>query len=375
MHVEAALTRLEGSRMPDGANEAERLRVIARLLIWQSEVQSEGDAQATVDRALSVLRSPGLSSTDVRIELGMALRVKGYLSWNTDRLRAMSLYEESLAVLRETGDRWEQGRTLYDLLNLALYLADFDTARECTEELLASARARGDLHATAWALHGFMGLTLYQGHLDQSIRYAEEALAVQREIGTPLTLAGGLQVLATRWVLAGRLEVAMPLFHEATQILDRLGLPASYSRGVLAWGLMLNGKYDEARELAGTALENAHVTEDRRMIAWTEHVQGGLALVDGDVDTAVAKLSQSFGEFRALREPIYSGMMHSFLGYAYRMKGQLELARACFVEELQVGVDTGAPAALAWALPGMALLYVDAGLVQRAASLMAVVVR
>ncbi len=111
------------------------------------------------------------------------------------------------------------------------------------------------------------------------------------------------------------------------------------------------------------------------MIAWTEHVQGGLALVDGDVDTAVAKLSQSFGEFRALREPIYSGMMHSFLGYAYRIRGELELARACFVEELQVGVDTGAPAHPGLGAARDGHVYVDAGLVQRAASLIAAVVQ
>ncbi len=95
-----------------------------------------------------------------------------------------------------------------------------------------------------------MGLTLYQGHLDQSIKFAEEALAVRREIGTPLELLVGLQSLATRWVLAGRLEVAMPLFHEATQIWIAWACRRPISRGVLAWGLMLNGKYDEARELA-----------------------------------------------------------------------------------------------------------------------------
>jgi hypothetical protein len=68
-------------------------------------------------------------------------------------------------------------------------------------------------------------------------------------------------------------------------------------------------------------------------------------------------------------------MIHSFLGYAYRMDGDVDLARACFVGELQAGVQIGVPPILACALPGMAMLYADAGLVQRAASLIAVTVQ
>ena len=370
---QAALERLDGWRMREGVEDAERLRVIAKLLIWQSEAQTGADADASVDRALSILRSPGLSSTDARVELGMALRRKGNLSWNTDRTRAMALYEESLAVLRETGDRWEEGRTLDRLTDLALLLPDFDAARRYAEELLASGRARGDLHATAWGLHGLSGLTLYQGHLEQSIKLAEQTLAVRREIGSPLEIVVGLQYLGTRWLLAGRLESAMPLYEEAAQIMDRLGLPAPYPKGVQAWGLMLNGKYDEGRELAGRALQDAHFTGERRLIAWTEHVRGSLALVDGDVDTAIVKLSQSVDEFRALREGIYLGMIHSFLGYAYRVRGDRDRARTCLVEELQIGVKIGAPPILACALPGMAMFYADAGRAKRAHALITVV--
>ncbi len=369
------LDRLDSLRMHDDVEEAERLRVVAKLLLWQSEVQTDAEAGEAVDRVLDLLRSPGLSATDVQSELGIALRCKGNLLSNMDRDVTLAFYRESLAVLRETSDRWEEGRTLHRLISLTLLLTDFKAAREYSEELRVSARERGDLHAIAWALTGLDNLELYQGHVDQSIRLAEEALAVQREIGTPLEIVDGLQNLGTRWVLGGRLEVAMSLFREATQILDRLGLPAAYSRGVLAWGLMLNGMYDEAHKLAGTALENAHATGDRRMIAWIEHVLGSVALADGDVDTAVAKLSQSFGEFRALREPIYSGMIHSFLGYAYRSKDDRDLARACFIEELQIGVENDSPPILACALPGMATFYAEAGRAQRAVALITVVMQ
>ncbi len=277
--------------------------------------------------------------------------------------------------MRETGDRWEEGRTLDRLVDLTLLLPDFDAARRYAEELLASGRARGDLHAIAWALHGLDGLALYQGHLDQSIEFAQEALAVRREIGNPLETVVGLQYLGTRWMLAGRLETAMPLYNEAAEIMDRLGLPAPYPRGVQAWGLMLNGKYDDARELAARALEDAHIAGERRLIAWTEHVTGSLALVHGDVDAAVAKLSQSTDEFRALQERIYLGMIHSFLGYAYRTKGDRDLARACLVEELETGVKIGTPPILACALPGMAMFYADAGRAKRAHALITVVMQ
>jgi hypothetical protein len=79
------------------------------------------------------------------------------------------------------------------------------------------------------------------------------------------------------------------------------------------------------------------------------------------------------GYFRAVREATYLGIVLSSLGYAHRARGETSLARVCLVEVLEMGVATGAAAALASALPGMAMLYADAGQPARALTLVTVV--
>jgi tetratricopeptide (TPR) repeat protein len=301
------------------------------------------------------------------------LRRKASLLWDTDRGRAMVLYEESLSCLRAAGARWEEAHTLDRLAGLTSLLGELDVSRGYSEELLSIGRALGDLRTIAWALLHLGADAMYRGRMDESIQLAGESLAVRRELDDPLEIAAGLQTLATRYVVAGRPEQAMPLFDECIMILDRLGLPAPYARGVKAWGLMLAGDYDQSRRLVRLALDEARATGDRRLTAWSGHVIGSLALVNGDVEGAVSRLAHAASEFRELGEPVYLGMALSFLGYVYRASGDREQACLCLAEALTMGEHIGGRQCLAWALAGMALLYADAGHPARAHALLTVV--
>lgn len=368
-----ALMCLDERRMDEESMEIARLRASIRLRIWMSNFVSDAAAEDAVNRALDDLASATLSSVDVRVERGRAVCRRADLLLNTDRPRARALYEESLDLLRETGDRWEQARVLDRLAILTLRLTDFDATQRYSEALLRIGEGLGDLHAIAYALRGLSNNALYQGRLEEATHLAREGLAVRRELGDPLELVEGLQTLALRYVAAGRVEQALPLYDESVTIMDRLGLPAPYARGVKAWGLMLAGHYDRADSLVRCALDEAHQTGERRLIAWSEHVLGSLALVDGAVDDALARLAHCVEEFRALGEVSFLGMMLSFLGYAHRTNGDRDRARACFVEALQMGIASRASPVMASALPGMAMLYADAGRAERAHALVAVV--
>ncbi|MCU0522755.1 MAG: tetratricopeptide repeat protein, partial [Anaerolineae bacterium] len=369
----SALAGLEGHRMPVRAQQAERQRLVAKLLIWQSELETGAAAEVLVDRALELLSSPDVVATEGRATRGRALRRKAGLISDRDRLRAIALYEESLSCLRAAGDRWEEADTLNRLAYLCSVLGDLDATRGYGEDLLSVARSIGDLRAMAWALLHLGADAQYRSQLDESIRLGDESLAVRRELDDPLEVATGLQTLATRYLGTGRPDLAMPLYDECIMILDRLGLPAPYARGVKAWGLMLAGDYDQARRLVRHALEDARTTDDRRLTAWGEHVTGALALVSGDVEDALTRLAHATAEFRQLCEVGFLGLVLSFLGYAYRASGDREQARACLVEVLRTGKHTGARLGLACALPGMALLYADAGHPARALTLVTVV--
>ncbi len=368
-----ALARLDDIDVDAGTPAVRTLRVSVRLRVWLSEFVSDTDAEEAVNRALDDLALPVLSSADVRVERGRALCRKADLLLNIDRQRARARYEESLGLLRETGDRWEQARVLDRLAILTLWLTDFEATGRYSQALLRIGEVLGDLHAMAYALRGLSNNALYQGRLDEATRLAREGLEVRRELGDPLEVVEGLQTLALRYVAAGRVEKALPLYDESVTIMDRLGLPAPYARGVKAWGLMLAGDYDQADSLVRRALTEAQKTGERRLIAWNRHVLGSLALVGGEVGDAIARLAHCVDEFRALGEISFLGMMLSFLGYAHRSNGDRDGALACFMEALQMGVKSGASAVMASALPGMAMLYADAGRAERAHALVAVV--
>jgi len=369
----SALARLEGHRAPVRAEQAERQRLVAKLLIWQSEMERGAVAEALVDRASELLSSPDIAAGEGQVVRGRALRRKADLLWDTERGRALAFYEESRSCLRAASDRWEEARTLDGLAGLTSLLGDLDVSRRYGEELLSIARSLGDLRAMVWALLHLGADALYRGQMDESIRLAEESLAVRRELDDPLEVVGGLHCLATRQVAAGRAEQAMPLFDECIAILDRLGLPAPYPRGVKAWGLMLAGAYDQAQRVVRHALEDARATGGRRIMAWSESVSGSLALVNGNVEDAVTRLAHATSEFRELGEMGYWGLTLSFLGYAHRAGGDRDRARTCLVEALQTGERIWGRQCLASALPGIALLYADAGQAARAHALLTVV--
>ncbi len=368
-----ALTGLDQPKARAQADEGTKLETMARLLIWQSQMVRGAVADEAVEKALEILSLPGSEAVDVRVARGRALRRKADLSMSTDRQCARALYEESLAVLKEAGDRWEVARVLTSLAWLTLLTTDFEANQAYGEDLLRISRSLGDLQGLAYGLTVMSGNALYQGRTEEATRLAEEGLAVRRELGQPLELAGGLSALALRRLCAGRFDQAFALYDETLDIMDRLGLPTSYPRGIKAWGLMLAGRYDAARALVQRALDEACSIGQRRMIAWNEHVLGGLALANGEVDGAIARLAYSVNEFRALGESAFLGMMLSFLGYAYRANGERDRACACFIEALQIGVKVGASPNTACALPGIAMLYADAGRAERARALVAVV--
>jgi hypothetical protein len=102
-------------------------------------------------------------------------------------------------------------------------------------------------------------------------------------------------------------------------------------------------------------------------------VRGSLALAHGRTDDAIAGLAESVDEFRTLREMVFLGMVLAFLAYAYRNRGEVDQARACLAESLLIGTRTGASNVVSAALPGVALLYADAGRAARAHALIAAV--
>jgi predicted ATPase len=277
-------------RCPSGASadDAEELRVLARILGWQNRYLWPLEAQhAARDRrqrkqCLALLDDLELAGLDVRLEKAMLLFREG----NT---------EESLALFRALGDDWMTASYL-NACSLALSLmsgGDFELVRQLADESLALYRAVGDQRAAGWlltesgwlsfihddyadakqrwekglrmhrslddargegvALHSLGCAAWISGDLGRAEQLLEGALAIQTPLGDQRGLADSLHQLANVLLYRGQFEEAERLARESAAISRAIGHRNTFAEGCRALGMarFALGRYAEA----GSTLE------------------------------------------------------------------------------------------------------------------------
>ncbi|GAC1394914.1 MAG: tetratricopeptide repeat protein [Chloroflexota bacterium] len=124
----------------------------------------------------------------------MALHGAGALAfYQVDYAAAQPLYEESLALCQELGDRAGRAWALIYLGWMANDQGDYVAARTSCEESLALCRELGDRPGVARSLT-ILGLGLsFQGNLAASAPLHEESLAISREVDDRWGIAWALQ--------------------------------------------------------------------------------------------------------------------------------------------------------------------------------------
>ncbi|HEU5099276.1 MAG TPA: BTAD domain-containing putative transcriptional regulator [Roseiflexaceae bacterium] len=140
-----------------------------------------------------------------------------------DPLVARPLLEESLAICRELGDRQGMGWALARLGLGHVFLGDLLAARPLLEESLAMCRTVGDRWGTAWALHL---LAVVVGELDNTttaIALEEESVPIWRALRDRRNRAYTLGVLGYLTIDQGEYAEAHRLLVEALTLQQAVG--------------------------------------------------------------------------------------------------------------------------------------------------------
>ncbi len=165
--------------------------------------------------------------------------------------RARSLFEESLAIGRELGDKRGIASSLHNLGNLVWDQGDYALARSISEESLAIGRELGDKRGIASSLHNLGNVVADQGDYASARALFEESLAIRRELGDKRGIAISLNNLGAVALDQQDYTSACSLFEESLAIRRELG----DKRGI---GLLLSnlgavalaqGDYASARAL------------------------------------------------------------------------------------------------------------------------------
>jgi ATP/maltotriose-dependent transcriptional regulator MalT len=168
-----------------------------------------------------------------------------------DAVTAQTLYEESLALFREVGDRWGITLPLTSLGRLALRQGDFSAARAYVEEGLALRREMG--------LKRFIGISLIslgeilhcQGNDGQAKQYYQESLTLFREMGEKGGLAWALHHLGYIAQCQGDPTQAATLLMESLVLEKELAYKPGIARCLVGLGgsaLAQNESLEDAQQ-------------------------------------------------------------------------------------------------------------------------------
>ena len=179
--------------------------------------------------------------------------------------RALELYEQALPLLREVGDRADEGATLNNMALVYQSMGQLQRALELYEQALPLLREVGDHAGEAATLNNIAVVYRETGQWQRALELYEQALSIRREVGDRAGEAGTLNNIAVVYRLTGQQERALELYEQALPLLRRVGDRAgeAVTLNNLAAVYLAMGQLQQALELYEQALSIRREVGDR----------------------------------------------------------------------------------------------------------------
>jgi len=253
-NLRAALNWSLGTSAADPAPDGERVAVGLRLVqvlgqYWHIRGHG-GEGRRWLQRAIDLAADDaGAPLAGVAHWLGMQQIQRGELD------DAVRLFERSLAIWRDLGERDQQARELNSLGGTHRRRGDLDAARFALNECIAICREVGNEGRLGDALTNLGQTELFANHLDLAMERLREALALNRKHGNSMGATVDLTSLAYCHLLTGHPLEARDLLSGAFDYLASSG-DAEAAADVLELAACIAAELGEgprAARLAGAA--------------------------------------------------------------------------------------------------------------------------
>jgi class 3 adenylate cyclase/tetratricopeptide (TPR) repeat protein len=322
----------------------QRLGRIANYLCLHFSVIGEYDhAIAAGQRALALATTSGAFDVQVVAQtyLGIAYNHVG------DIQQALDVSRRVVALL--TGE-WRSAHfgqvnlpAVSSRFHVAWCLAElggFAEGRALGEEAVRLAEAIERPYSIAWALIGVGLLARRQGDIHTAIPVLERGLGLCQSVNIPLFSPVAASILGAAYTLAGQMAEALPLLD---QLQERM---ATGSRMLfhalllteLSEALLLVGRVDEARALAGRLLDLSRTHTGRGYQVHALRLLGDVArrCDPPAVDQAATHYRQALALAEELGMRPLQAHCHRGLGTLYATTGQREQARAALSTAIEM---------------------------------------
>ena len=232
-------------------------------------------------------------------QIGQVLVMRGDLN------NALSNYEQALAIQKELGDIRETGVTLHQMAEIFLTRGDPDRALSLYQESLQLAEQLGDKKGAASTKRWLAVLAAQKGDLDKALSLYEETLATAKELGDVGGQSSSLHLMAQVFLTRGDFDRALDLYQESLalgeQLGDKKGKAASLSK--LADLYMTKNEHDKAEQALIESLKLRQQIGHVDGVAFSVVKLGQVAQASGDKETALARYREGLAIFERMGMP------------------------------------------------------------------------
>ncbi len=247
-------------RLALAAHQAQRVGEITAILANRFNLMSRyREAYALCKESLSLA-----ADSRVLTELGDAEGMLGQTLAAKTHLEEAVALDQSSAYMNQQRVR---SKALHDLANLLRQQGEVERALTLWQESLALDVQIGDVQGKAATLHEMAGVIAQRGEVERALALWQESLALLEQNGDAQGKAAILNDMATMIAERGEVERALALWQESLALKERIGdvrgKAATFAN--MAWASTQQGKLAEARLLyleAVQALAVVHAWPD-----------------------------------------------------------------------------------------------------------------
>ncbi len=311
---------------------------------------------------------PALPSDRKRIEQAKELSRAVRLSRQGARREAISIIQESVDLLRQTGDSRGEAEALINLGRTLIAEHRYQDALECNLRAEQLSRQSGESALHASALYN-VGLAYgWLNQTDRAVECYQEALDLFRQLGHLESQALALNNIAVNYDNRGEPHRAIELYRRALDIHLRLGLRRRGAgvRNNLAMALWGLGENQQALTHLGQALPTLRSLEDRWGEANALTNLGAVHWTVGAHQQSVDHLQQALRLWRQIGDSLQEATTLTNLGHAYTKLGEPSRALELFQKALEISRTLGNRAREGHTLSTLGSAYLSLGRHQEA---------
>ncbi len=331
---------------------AQGQRIVVNLLIWQasfSVVLGENEqASQLLYQAETLIKSSAFATQDTHPERTAILTVQGTVAYHQGEFeKTRQLFEQSLASYRRRGDRWQEAKTLLALEKFSRNLLESGSLKQYLHEILASKE-----------------LVL-------------QSLAIFRSFEDHANIARGLLGLGNVHLMLGQANEAQLALEECIRLCKALGHRnnTTLNLAIGALGLVKGmhfGLYEQMEKEGQILIDLAQELgfSEGRMLG--SSLVGNVALVQGayeETEQIFQEILSSLNQQKGDRN--YMASTLALLGHATHKLGRNVQMQQYLTQSLQITAEIRAVRGAGYGLPLAALLFADAGDVERAIEIQA----